>query len=79
MQPVLGTTTSQQVAFVGPFGVGKSTAVRAISDTPVVNTDVRSAVGAIDGGIVADLEHGELSPEQRAMVARDGCSWDEEQ
>lgn len=26
------------------------------------------AVGAIDGGIVADLEHGELSPEQRAML-----------
>lgn len=39
---VLGHTTEHQVVFVGPFGVGKSTALRAISDIPVVNTDVVS-------------------------------------
>ncbi|MFN8195512.1 MAG: hypothetical protein U0R80_14670 [Nocardioidaceae bacterium] len=43
MQPVLGTTTSQQVAFVGPFGVGKTTAVCAVSDTPVATTEVLSS------------------------------------
>jgi signal recognition particle receptor subunit beta len=35
------------VAFVGPFGVGKTTAVRVVSDTPVVNTDVLTAVGRL--------------------------------
>lgn len=47
MRSVIGHTRDLQVSFVGPFGVGKSTAVRAISDTPVVNTDVRSAVGRV--------------------------------
>lgn len=43
MQPVLGTTTSQQVAFVGPFGVGKTTAVCTVSDTHVATTEVLSS------------------------------------
>jgi uncharacterized protein len=43
MQPVLGTTTSQQVAFVGPFGVGKTTAVCTVSDTDVATTEVLSS------------------------------------
>ena len=43
---VLGHQVEQQVAFVGPFGVGKTTALRAISDIPVVNTDVASAEAA---------------------------------
>ncbi len=47
MRSVIGHARDLQVSFVGPFGVGKSTAVRAISDTPVVNTDVRSVVGRI--------------------------------
>lgn len=42
LKVVLGHTTSQQVVFVGPFGVGKTTALRAVSDIPVVNTDVAS-------------------------------------
>ncbi len=42
---VLGPTTKRQVAFVGPLGVGKTTAVRAISDVAVVSTEVvRSSV-----------------------------------
>ena len=39
-QVLLGHTHSQRVAFVGPFGVGKTTALRAISDIDVVDTDV---------------------------------------
>jgi len=39
--PILvGHTHTQRVAFVGPFGVGKTTALRAISDIDVVDTDV---------------------------------------
>lgn len=47
MRTVVGHSGALQVSFVGPFGVGKSTAVRSLSDTDVVNTDVRSAVGKI--------------------------------
>ncbi len=39
---VLGHTIAHQVVFAGPFGVGKTTALRAVSDIPVVNTDVAS-------------------------------------
>lgn len=42
-QAILGHTHSRRVAFVGPFGVGKTTALRAISDIPVVDTDVASS------------------------------------
>lgn len=49
---VLGHTTSHQVVFVGPFGVGKSTALRAVSDVPVVNTDVVSH--ELDGRALAE-------------------------
>lgn len=41
---VIGHTTRREVTFVGPFGVGKTTAVRALSDVPVVNTDVMSSM-----------------------------------
>lgn len=37
---LVGHTYTQRVAFVGPFGVGKTTALRAISDIEVVDTDV---------------------------------------
>lgn len=40
MQIVLGHAVSHQVVFAGPFGVGKTTALRAVSDIAVVNTDV---------------------------------------
>ncbi|MBP6718693.1 MAG: hypothetical protein KA173_07490 [Rhodoferax sp.] len=42
LQIVLGHTTEHQVVFVGPFGVGKTTALRCVSDIEVVNTDVFS-------------------------------------
>ena len=43
MKAVLGHQTQQQVVFVGPRGVGKTTALRAISDIPVVSTEVASS------------------------------------
>ena len=43
LEIVLGHTISHQVVFAGPFGVGKTTALRAVSDIPVVNTDVASS------------------------------------
>ena len=42
LQVVLGHSVAHQVVFVGPFGVGKTTALRTVSDIPVVNTDVAS-------------------------------------
>lgn len=42
MKPMLGTAMSRQVAFVGPFAVGKTTAVNSISDSPVMHTEVQS-------------------------------------
>ncbi len=48
MKAVIGRATVRQVAFVGPFGVGKTTAVRTVSDIPVVSAEVLSsaAVGS---------------------------------
>jgi uncharacterized protein len=43
MLPVLGTPISRQVAFVGPFGVGKTTAVCTVSDSAVTTTEVMSS------------------------------------
>lgn len=40
---VVGATTARQVVFVGPMGVGKTTAVTSLSDVPVVGTDVRQS------------------------------------
>jgi signal recognition particle receptor subunit beta len=42
MRAVIGHSQLRHVAFCGPYGVGKTTAVRVVSDTPVVNTDVSS-------------------------------------
>lgn len=47
-QVLLGHTHSQRVAFVGPFGVGKTTALRAISDIDVVDTDVATTERRLD-------------------------------
>lgn len=42
LQIVLGNPIEHSVVFAGPFGVGKTTALRTVSDIPVVNTDVAS-------------------------------------
>lgn len=44
MKAVIGHTTKREITFVGPFGVGKTTAVRTLSDVPVVNTEVLSSM-----------------------------------
>jgi len=43
MPVLLGHPCSQRVVFVGPFGVGKTTAVRTISDIEVVAADVSTS------------------------------------
>lgn len=42
MDVVIGKQTFYQIVFMGPFGVGKTTALRAISDIPVVSTEENS-------------------------------------
>jgi signal recognition particle receptor subunit beta len=43
MMPVLGTRISRQISFVGPFGVGKTTAVATVADGDVTTTEVKSS------------------------------------
>ncbi|MBM6404461.1 ATP/GTP-binding protein [Phycicoccus sp. CSK15P-2] len=43
LKPVVGTGQQERVVFCGPLGVGKTTAVRAVSDVEVADTDVRRA------------------------------------
>lgn len=42
--PIFGTPIPRQVAFVGPFGVGKTTAVCTVADNGVTTTEVMSSV-----------------------------------
>jgi signal recognition particle receptor subunit beta len=37
---LVGNSVSHRITFVGPYGVGKTTALRAVSDIPVLDTDV---------------------------------------
>ena len=37
---LVGDAVANRVTFVGPYGVGKTTALRAVSDIPVLDTDV---------------------------------------
>jgi len=72
---VVGHTAADQVVFVGPFGVGKTTALRVVSDVPVVNTDVLSS--EIDAALAASgkstttaaLDYGEWQFGDGARVA----------
>lgn len=43
MMPVFGSPIARQVSFIGPFGVGKTTAVCTVSDTSVTTTEVVSS------------------------------------
>lgn len=40
---VIGDQVNHRILFVGPYGVGKTTAIRAIANGPVIDTDVRIA------------------------------------
>ncbi|GAA1346894.1 hypothetical protein [Falsarthrobacter nasiphocae] len=48
----VGSTTSYRVVFVGPVGVGKTTAVRSLSEIPVVSTEVLQSAVAMTGQMV---------------------------
>ncbi len=52
-QTISGRPLRRQVAFVGPLGVGKSTAVHMISDLPVVRTEAGPQAVNDDGTRVA--------------------------
>lgn len=43
MMPIFGTPIARQVSFVGPFGVGKTTAVVTVSETSISSTEVMSS------------------------------------
>lgn len=62
MKVVLGHQASHQLVFVGPFGVGKTTALAAVSDVPVVSTDVATNEGGHQDGkntTTVGLDYGE--------------------
>ena len=71
----LGHPVARHVVFAGPFGVGKTTALRALSDIPVVNTDVHSTEAALSGrtegktATTAAFDYGEFSTEAGERVA----------
>lgn len=44
LTPVVGSRAQQQIAFVGPFGVGKTTAVFTLCGESVASTDVQSSL-----------------------------------
>lgn len=44
MKPVVGARTTRQVTFVGPFGVGKTTAVFTLCGESVTASEVRSSL-----------------------------------
>lgn len=65
---VVGHRSNRELAFVGPFGVGKSTAVRALSTVEVATTEVLTA---------AALRTGRRAAEQKSTttVALDYGEW----
>lgn len=74
MKVVLGHQTQHQVVFVGPFGVGKTTALRSVSDIPVVSTEAASSeVAALsDSGkttTTVGFDYGEWSFPDGARVS----------
>lgn len=42
MESLLNEKKTEKVIFIGAFGVGKTVALNMLSDTPVINTDVKS-------------------------------------
>lgn len=74
MKIVLGHRTHHQIVFVGPFGVGKTTALRAVSDIAVVSTDEKSdEIHALDDPgkttTTVGFDYGEWAFEDGARVA----------
>ncbi|WP_156801598.1 hypothetical protein [Corynebacterium mastitidis] len=51
----IGSPTSHEVVFIGPVGVGKTTAVETLSSIPTINTEARLS------------SHADLSPEHTPL------------
>jgi uncharacterized protein len=76
LHTVVGAAAMERVVFCGPLGVGKTTAVRTISDVEVANTDVRSATlgqaGQTRSGkrtTTVGIDYGEWRPTETMNVA----------
>lgn len=73
---VVGTVAQDRVVFCGPLGVGKTTAVRAVSDVEVANTDVHQAANRHGGESRSDkrtttvgIDYGEWHEGESSNVA----------
>ncbi len=73
--PVVGSRSQQQVAFVGPFGVGKTTAVFTLCGDSVASTDVQSSLVRARAGrhvkpsTTVGLERGEWTAPDGSLVS----------
>jgi signal recognition particle receptor subunit beta len=73
--PVVGSRSQHQVAFVGPFGVGKTTAVFTLCGDSVASTDVQSSLVRARAGrhvkpsTTVGLERGEWTAPDGSAVA----------
>lgn len=67
--------TRFRVVFAGPVGAGKTTAVRALSDVAVVDTDVEISAGSTDRGdgdkktTTVGLDYGVWKPTEEISVS----------
>ncbi|MBM6402494.1 hypothetical protein [Phycicoccus sonneratiae] len=73
---VIGTVAQDRVVFCGPLGVGKTTAVRTVSDVEVANTDVTQAANPQGGGSRSEkrtttvgIDYGEWHEDASSNVA----------
>ncbi|SJM64618.1 ATP/GTP-binding protein [Gulosibacter sp. 10] len=62
---VIGHRAIRELAFVGPFGVGKTTAVRTLSDIEVANTEV----------VTSSFRHRAVGGKARTTVGIDYGEW----
>lgn len=74
MKPVVGSRATRQIAFVGPFAVGKTTAVVSVCGASVSTTEVQSSLVGARGGrhvkpsTTVGLEMGEwTAPDGRSV------------
>ncbi|OIO60514.1 MAG: hypothetical protein COX57_07265 [Alphaproteobacteria bacterium CG_4_10_14_0_2_um_filter_63_37] len=69
----LGHNHERRVVFVGPFGVGKTTALRAISDIAVVDTDVftaeRHKANPEKARTTVGFDYGEIKLDEKQRIA----------
>lgn len=75
MKVTLGHRANFQLIFAGPFGVGKTTALQAISDIPVASTDVKSLeatnqlIAQGKSTTTVGMDYGELHLPDKTTVA----------